>query len=84
MSKIDKVIQHFRNLREDAPVMTSSPTMSSGDQPFSSSSNPEGPNAGNTYPFMNKFKRIKSGDVDGRSVKKKYKDWMKSLGLLKL
>ena len=29
------------------------------------------------------FRKRRSGDVDGRSVKKKYKDWMKSLGLLK-
>jgi hypothetical protein len=29
------------------------------------------------------FKRRKNGNVDGRSVSKKYKDWMKSLGLLK-
>ena len=75
MSKIDRVIQYFRNLKEEAP------TMSSGDQSFSSSSNPEGPNAGLT-PVMS-FKRRKSGKIDGRSVSKKYKDWMKSLGLLK-
>ena len=29
------------------------------------------------------FKRRRNGNVDGRSVSKKYKDWMKSLGLLK-
>jgi hypothetical protein len=80
MSKIDRVINYFRNLREDAPVMTSSPTMSSGDQPFSSSSNPEGPNAGFT-PVMS-FRRRQNGKIDGRSAPKKYKDWLKSLGLL--
>ena len=29
------------------------------------------------------FKRRRNGNIDGRSVSKKYKDWMKSLGLLK-
>ena len=29
------------------------------------------------------FKRRRNGNIDGRSVLKKYKDWMKSLGLLK-
>jgi hypothetical protein len=73
MNKIDKVIQYFRNLKEEAP------TMSSGDQPFSSSSNPEGPNAGLT-PGMS-FKRRQNGRIDGRSVAKKYKNWIDSLGM---
>jgi hypothetical protein len=82
MNKIDRIISHIRNLREEGmPTMnTGTP---SGNPGFSANADSSGPNAGNTYPFMNKFKRITSGDIDGRSVKKKYKDWMKSLGLLK-
>lgn len=62
MKKIDKVIQYFRNLKEDAPVMTSSPTMNTstpnGSAGFSAYSDASGPNAGNTYPL---------GKFDGRS-----------------
>lgn len=80
MNKIDKVIQYFRNLREDAPVMSSSPTMSSGNGGFSGSSETSGPTAG-FDPVMG-FRRRKNGKIDGRSSSKKYKDWLKSLGLL--
>lgn len=74
MKKIDKVINYFRNLREEAP------TMSSGDQPFSNFSDPQGPNAGFT-PVMG-FRRRRNGKVDGRSASKKYKSWLKNLGLM--
>lgn len=74
MSKIDKVIEYFRNLREEGP------TMSSGNGGFSGSSSPTGPTAG-FDPVMS-FRRRKNGKVDGRSPSKKYKTWLKSLGML--
>ena len=74
MPKIDKVIEYFRNLREEAP------TMSSGDGGFSGSSEPSGPTAG-FDPVMG-FRRRQNGKIDGRSASKRYKDWLKSLGLL--
>ena len=81
MKKIDKVIEYFRNLKEETSVASSSPTMSSGNGGFSGSSEPTGPTAG--FDPVSGFRRRKSGNIDGRSVSKKYKDWMKSLGLLK-
>lgn len=80
MKKIDKIIKYFRNIRESAPIMSSSPTMSSGDGGFSGSSDPSGPTAG-FDPVMG-FKRRRNGKIDGRSASKKYKSWLKSLGLL--
>jgi hypothetical protein len=74
MNKIDKVIQYFRNLKEEAP------TMSSGDSGFSNSSDSSGPTAG-FDPVMG-FRRRGNGKIDGRSASKKYKKWLKSLGLL--
>lgn len=62
MKKIDKVIQYFRNLKEDAPVMTSSPTMNTstpnGSAGGSSLADPSGPFAG---------KDMSLGKIDGRS-----------------
>jgi hypothetical protein len=79
MSKIDKVIQHFRNLREEgAPTMnTGTPNGSPG---FSADADSSGPNAG-FDPVMG-FRRRKNGKIDGRSASSKYKKWLKSLGLL--
>lgn len=75
MSKIDKVIKYFRNLKEDV----SSPTMSSGNGGFGGSSSSSGPTAG--FDPIIGFKK-RNGKIDGRSAPKKYKDWLKSLGLL--
>lgn len=62
MNKINKVINYFRKLNEDAPVMTSSPTMNTKtanrSAGLSASADSSGPNAGNTYPL---------GKFDGRS-----------------
>jgi len=79
MSKIDKVIQHFRNLREEgAPTMnTGTPNGSAG---LSADADASGPNAG-FDPVMG-FRRRRNGKIDGRSASNKYKKWLKSLGLL--
>jgi hypothetical protein len=74
MSKIDRVIQYFRNLKEEAP------TMSSGNGGFGGSSSSQGPTAG--FDPVIGFRKRRGGKIDGRSVAKKYKNWMKSLGLL--
>jgi hypothetical protein len=84
MSKIDKVIEYFRNLRENAPVMTSSPTMNTstpnGSPGGSSSADSSGPFAGLDHVMS--FRRRKNGKVDGRSASKKYKTWLKSLKMM--
>ena len=80
MSKIDKVIEYFRNLREESasPTMnTGTPNSSAG---FSSNADPSGPNAG-FNPVIG-FKRRKNGKIDGRSAHNKYKQWLKSLRLM--
>jgi hypothetical protein len=83
MKKIDKVIEYFRNLREEgAPTMnTGTPNGSAG---FSANADASGPNAGNTdrLPGFGTFKRKGNGKIDGRSASSKYKKWLKSLGLL--
>ena len=80
MNKIDKVIEYFRNLREEngAPTMnTGTPNGSIG---FSGDADSSGPNAG--FDSVMGFKRRKNGKIDGRSASNKYKKWLKSLGLL--
>jgi hypothetical protein len=79
MSKIDKVIEYFRNLREEgAPTMnTGTPNGSAG---FSADADSSGPNAG--FDSVMGFRRRKNGKIDGRSASNKYKKWLKSLGLL--
>lgn len=79
MSKIDRVIEYFRNLREEsAPTMNTG--TSNGSAGFSSSADSSGPNAG--FDPVIGFKRRKNGKIDGRSASGKYKKWLKSLGLL--
>jgi hypothetical protein len=79
MNKIDRVIEYFRNLREEgSPTMnTGTPNGSTG---FGGDADSSGPNAG-FDPVMG-FKRRKNGKIDGRSSSNKYKKWLKSLGLL--
>jgi hypothetical protein len=82
MNKIDKVINYFRRLNESAPVMTSSPTMSTstpnGSPGFSSSADSSGPNAG--FDGVLKFmRRKKNSKIDYRSIPKDYKKWVKDL-----
>jgi hypothetical protein len=84
MNKIDKVIEYFRNLREEngAPTMnTGTPNGSAG---LSANADASGPNAGNTYRFprIDTFRRKRNGKIDGRSASNKYKKWLESLGLL--
>jgi hypothetical protein len=61
MSKIDRVIDHFRNLRESMVVGTGG---------FTSSSVPEGPVAGYDKP-MKKYAK------GGRGSRKKWLDYLK-------
>jgi hypothetical protein len=78
MDKIDKVIEYFRNLREE-----SSPTMNTGSGSaagFSGYANSAGPNAG--FDPVMKFKKRRNGKIDGRSASGKYKTWLRSMGLL--
>ena len=84
MNKIDKVIEYFRNLREENGTPTMNTGTPNGSAGFSANADASGPNAGNTYrlPGINTFRRRGNGKIDGRSVAKKYKNWMKSLGLL--
>lgn len=82
MSKVDKVIQYFRGLREDAAM---GPTMNTGSviggaAGFSSDANPEGSVAG--YSDSLGFRRRKDGKLDKRSVAKRYQKWLKSMGML--
>jgi hypothetical protein len=74
MSKIDRVIQYFRNLKEEAPTMSSD----GGNLP---TNNISGPGIDRFDPVIG-FRKRRGGKIDGRSVAKKYKNWMKSLGLL--
>tara|TARA_R110000868_G_scaffold145464_4_gene365673 strand:+ start:543 stop:773 length:231 start_codon:yes stop_codon:yes gene_type:complete len=54
--KVDKIIEYFRNLREDAPTMnTGTPNGSAG---FSASADSSGPVAGNTYPLSDGRKKM--------------------------
>jgi hypothetical protein len=62
MSKIDRVIDHFRNLREMMAVGTSG---------FTSSSDPEGPVAGYNKP-MKKYAK------GGRGSRKKWLEYLKT------
>lgn len=71
MNKIDKVINYFRNLREEGP------TMSSGNGGFTGSSRPEGPTAG-FDPILGMRKR-KNNEVDLRTVDSKLRRWIKSI-----
>ena len=82
MSKVDKVIQYFRGLREDAAM---GPTMNTGSviggaAGFSSDAKAEGPVAG--YSGSLGFRRRKDGKLDKRSVAKRYQKWLKSMGML--
>jgi hypothetical protein len=79
MNKIDKVIEYFRNLREEgSPTMnTGTPNGSAG---FSANADASGPNAG--FDSVIGFRRRRNGKIDGRSASNKYKKWLKSLGLL--
>ena len=63
-----KRIERIIELIRENMVASSSPTNNIGD--------------GNIAKFDG-FKRRRNGNIDGRSVSKKYKEWMKSLGLLK-
>ena len=67
MKRIEKIIELIR----ENMMASSSPTNNIGD--------------GNIAKFdpLIGFRRRRNGNVDGRSVSKKYKDWMRSLGLLK-
>lgn len=62
MSKIDRVIDHFRNLREMMAVGTGG---------FTSSSDPEGPVAGYDKP-MKKYAK------GGRGSRKKWLEYLKT------
>jgi hypothetical protein len=73
MNKIDKVIQYFRNLKEEAP------TMSCGNGGFSGSSSSLGPTAG--FDPVIGFKKRKNGKVDNRRVHKSWRNWIDSLGM---
>ncbi len=73
MNKIDKVIQYFRNLKEEAP------TMSSGNGRFSGSSSSQGPTAG--FDPVIGFRKRKNGKVDNRRVCKSWRNWINSLGM---
>jgi hypothetical protein len=79
MSKTDKIIEYFRNLREESvPTMnTSTPNGSAG---FSANADASGPNAGNTFPFMKFMRRRKDqNQIDYRSVPNNYKKWVKTI-----
>jgi hypothetical protein len=80
MSKIDKVIEYFRNLREESGAPTMNTGTANSSAGFSSEADSYGPNAG-FNPVIG-FKRRKNGKIDGRSASGKYKKWLKSLGLL--
>ncbi len=84
MKKIDKVIEYFRNLREESGAPTMNTGTSNGSAGFSANADSSGPNAGTTNPLpgLGTFRRKKSGKIDGRSASSKYKKWLKSLGLL--
>jgi hypothetical protein len=71
MKKIDKIINYFRNLKEEGP------TMSSGNGGFSGSSNPKGPTAG-FDPILGMRKR-KNNEVDLRTIDSKLRRWVKSI-----
>jgi hypothetical protein len=79
MDKTDIIVRHFRNLREEGgPSMnTGTPNGSAG---FSAYADSRGPNAGTSNPLP--FFKKKNGKLDGRSVNKRYKDWVKSLGMM--
>jgi hypothetical protein len=79
MSKIDRVIEYFRNLREEgaSTMNTGTPNGSAG---FSANADASGPNAG--FDPVVGFRRRRNGKIDGRSASNKYKKWLKSLGLL--
>ena len=67
MKKIERIIELIR----ENMIASSVPT-----------NNISGGNIATFDPVIG-FKKRKNGNVDGRSVAKKYKEWMKSLGLLK-
>jgi hypothetical protein len=71
MKKIDKIINYFRNLKEEGP------TMSSGNVGFNGSSNPKGPTAG-FDPILGMRKR-KNNEVDLRAIDSKLRRWVKSI-----
>ena len=71
MNKIDKVIEYFRNLREEGP------TMSSGSGGFSGSSDAKGPVAG-FDPILG-MRRRKNNQVDLRTINSKLRRWVKSI-----
>ncbi len=85
MSKVDKVIQYFRGLREDAAM---GPTMNTGSviggtAGFSSDAKAEGPVAGYSgYSGSLGFRRRKNGKLDEQSVTKRYQKWLKCMGML--
>ncbi len=66
---LQKIISIIKNIREDAP------TMSSGTTGFSGTSNATGPVAG--YDPVLKFK--KGNKLDYRKVPSEYKKWVKSV-----
>ena len=72
MDKIDKVINIFRNLKEEMATGSSS-----GTPGFSSKSPAEGPTAG-FDPLMGKKTR-KNGKIDFRRIRSLHKNWVKSL-----
>jgi hypothetical protein len=72
MTKIDIIINYFRNLREE-----NIPTNNVGDGGLTS----RGEELSGFDPVMS-FRRRKNGNVDGRSVSNRYKKWLKSLGHL--
>jgi hypothetical protein len=84
MNKIDKVIEYFRNLREESGAPTMNTGTSNGSAGFGADADASGPNAGNTYRLsgIDTFRRRRNGKIDGRSASNKYKKWLKSLGLL--
>ena len=80
MSKINRVIQYFRSLREEGGAPTMNTGTLNGSSGFSSNADSSGPNAG-FDPVMG-FRKRRNGKIDGRSTSNKYKKWLKSLGLL--
>lgn len=59
MNKIDKIIEHFRNLREDGGVPTMNTGTSNGSPGFSAYANSKGPVAGLTPPLDGRTKILK-------------------------
>jgi len=76
MEKIDRIIQAFRNLKEDGGMMVGNAPGASGG--FSGSSDPKGPTAG-FDPVMGKMERRKKKFISmGRGSRGKWLDYLKN------